>query len=817
MVSIVTATRSCSGLLGTTSSRNYNYKSSTSSIAPIRRRHRLGLSCCCAHNSLLHCLLIISISIAMFVSIAAPARCFCSALTTSSRIVTHSSTTTRSASYSYSSAAFLLRHGGSAAQPVRVLGNLASSRCYSSSSNNRDDSSTSNARRREQDRRNEGRNGSRRSPSSSSSRDRNSPVDRSPVDRSRRRRREIQPREYSSNYNSEYDYTASDNYDDNNTARRRITTTRYDDYDYGNNNNGRNRNNDGYITNNRNNNAGNNPQEKGRNRYSSDGRKKERSLRGRESGRGGRGRGRGRGNSNNNNSSSSRYNQQQRRGSYSESESLERPPTPPLTSRPTYFTCRHTYESALRQELQRSIAAHADAQAAPGFNNDYVDYSKLVSFSKPHPGLVLISTDDKDSIGIASLLSTLRPTYALQVLSNCVVVQAESIKGLAKAILASPVLSQQQDAGLLRNELIAAPRGSLAVHALVPEMGRGMPESNLPQYRRATKVAEEVAAQLQKRCKAARSVNANDTNNEHDTTKTEQEQEKWLLQIMLLEPQIVAASFSKCISSGSNSGSSSSSSSSDQSSSCSLSRPHWTWPNWNLPVGLALVEIDDDKNNNSLATVPSSAYRKLLEAFWYMGERPLPCSSLDEVPPVIDLGACPGGWTGALRRMGCNVIAVDRSPLDKGLMKDSGVDYVGGDAFRFVPPWARHGNDNHNDNHWPGRTLQEPLPNTWMVSDIIAYPDKITELLDDWCGRNWVSHAVVTIKFQSEVPWDDVERATAIVEGHGYSCRTVHFFNNKNEVTFLAVKDGYNRSNSDSTILLGKPMYSPVLPKPKKK
>mmetsp|Transcript_20621 Transcript_20621/g.43714 ORF Transcript_20621/g.43714 Transcript_20621/m.43714 type:complete len:752 (-) Transcript_20621:486-2741(-) len=561
MVSIVTATRSCSGLLGTTSSRNYNYKSSTSSIAPIRRRHRLGLSCCCAHNSLLHCLLIISISIAMFVSIAAPARCFCSALTTSSRIVTHSSTTTRSASYSYSSAAFLLRHGGSAAQPVRVLGNLASSRCYSSSSNNRDDSSTSNARRREQDRRNEGRNGSRRSPSSSSSRDRNSPVDRSPVDRSRRRRREIQPREYSSNYNSEYDYTASDNYDDNNTARRRITTTRYDDYDYGNNNNGRNRNNDGYITNNRNNNAGNNPQEKGRNRYSSDGRKKERSLRGRESGRGGRGRGRGRGNSNNNNSSSSRYNQQQRRGSYSESESLERPPTPPLTSRPTYFTCRHTYESALRQELQRSIAAHADAQAAPGFNNDYVDYSKLVSFSKPHPGLVLISTDDKDSIGIASLLSTLRPTYALQVLSNCVVVQAESIKGLAKAILASPVLSQQQDAGLLRNELIAAPRGSLAVHALVPEMGRGMPESNLPQYRRATKVAEEVAAQLQKRCKAARSVNANDTNNEHDTTKTEQEQEKWLLQIMLLEPQIVAASFSKCISSGSNSGSSSSSSS----------------------------------------------------------------------------------------------------------------------------------------------------------------------------------------------------------------------------------------------------------------
>merc|ERR1740122_905028 len=147
------------------------------------------------------------------------------------------------------------------------------------------------------------------------------------------------------------------------------------------------------------------------------------------------------------------------------------------------------------------------------------------------------------------------------------------------------------------------------------------------------------------------------------------------------------------------------------------------------------------------ARIPSSAYRKLLEAFWYLGERP----PMDSKRPVIDLGACPGGWTAALRLMGCTVLAVDRSPLDSNLMDDPGVEFVKGDAFRFVPPWARH----------ESVKLLDPLPDTWMVSDIIAYPDKICELLDAWCGQNWVSHAIVTIKFRSEIPWEDVDRATA--------------------------------------------------------
>ena len=133
--------------------------------------------------------------------------------------------------------------------------------------------------------------------------------------------------------------------------------------------------------------------------------------------------------------------------------------------------------------------------------------------------------------------------------------------------------------------------------------------------------------------------------------------------------------------------------------------PTWTWPNWHLPAGLALVDIEQEQRNASIR-IPSSAYRKLLEAFWFLGERPPPSSEF----PVVDLGACPGGWTGALRVMGCEVVAVDRSPLDPSLMRDDGVEYCQGDAFRFVPPWARN-----EDDSWPGETLEEPFPNTWMA------------------------------------------------------------------------------------------------------
>lgn len=72
-------------------------------------------------------------------------------------------------------------------------------------------------------------------------------------------------------------------------------------------------------------------------------------------------------------------------------------------------------------------------------------------------------------------------------------------------------------------------------------------------------------------------------------------------------------------------------------------------------------------------------------------------------PPRTLLGAS----SDPSHRLGCSVIAVDRSPLDAQLAHDPRVTFVGGDAFAYEPPWAGE----------EGRGVR-----TWMVSDVIAYP-----------------------------------------------------------------------------------------------
>ena len=101
------------------------------------------------------------------------------------------------------------------------------------------------------------------------------------------------------------------------------------------------------------------------------------------------------------------------------------------------------------------------------------------------------------------------------------------------------------------------------------------------------------------------------------------EDERWLLQVLLLDNDKAAVSLAQC---------------------ADMPRLGGTWPCWHLPAGLADVDID-----KIAEPMPSSAYRKLEEAFSTMQVWPLP----DEV--CVDLGASPGGWTKALRRHGARV------------------------------------------------------------------------------------------------------------------------------------------------------------------
>lgn len=75
--------------------------------------------------------------------------------------------------------------------------------------------------------------------------------------------------------------------------------------------------------------------------------------------------------------------------------------------RPTYFTCRHTYEEILIKEIQETFGK--------------------VKLSSPAPGLV-------ECLESNLVPAFFDPAYALQSLPECVVVSADSIKGVSDAI-----------------------------------------------------------------------------------------------------------------------------------------------------------------------------------------------------------------------------------------------------------------------------------------------------------------------------------------------------------------------------------------------
>lgn len=172
-----------------------------------------------------------------------------------------------------------------------------------------------------------------------------------------------------------------------------------------------------------------------------------------------------------------------------------------------------------------------------------------------------------------------------------------------------------------------------------------------------------------------------------------------------------------------------------------------SWPS-SLPAGHAVVPDDP--------AAPASSYRKLEEGFALLQVWPQPGER------AVDLGASPGGWTRVLRRYGATVTAVDRAPLADPLMADPGVEVVLGDAFRYQPS---DGLD-------------------WLVSDIVAYPERIVALLGE-LGRLAPRRGVVQMKFQGAVDWEAIDAGLAAAAGQGYAARARHVFNDKNEVTIV--------------------------------
>jgi 23S rRNA (cytidine2498-2'-O)-methyltransferase len=152
---------------------------------------------------------------------------------------------------------------------------------------------------------------------------------------------------------------------------------------------------------------------------------------------------------------------------------------------------------------------------------------------------------------------------------------------------------------------------------------------------------------------------------------------------------------------------------------------------------------------------PSRAYLKLWEALTLAGEMPKPGSR------CVDLGASPGGWSWVLAKLGAQVLAVDKAPLDASVAALPGVEWRQASAFALAPA--------------------EIGPVDWLFSDVICYPDRLLELVRQWQQAGLARKIVCTLKFQGATDHGTARQFAAIP-----GSRLLHLHHNKHELCWMS-------------------------------
>jgi len=172
-------------------------------------------------------------------------------------------------------------------------------------------------------------------------------------------------------------------------------------------------------------------------------------------------------------------------------------------------------------------------------------------------------------------------------------------------------------------------------------------------------------------------------------------------------------------------------------------------PTCSSPFANGEVEMIEDK-----AGPPSRAYLKLWEALVRLRRWPQPGER------CLDLGASPGGWTWVLAKLGAQVVAIDKAPLDPKVAAMPGVEWRGESAFGLDP--ASVG------------------PVDWLFSDIVCYPARLFTLIERWRASGLVRNFVCTLKFQGVTDHDTADAFAALP-----GAQLLHLHYNKHELTFL--------------------------------
>jgi 23S rRNA (cytidine2498-2'-O)-methyltransferase len=154
---------------------------------------------------------------------------------------------------------------------------------------------------------------------------------------------------------------------------------------------------------------------------------------------------------------------------------------------------------------------------------------------------------------------------------------------------------------------------------------------------------------------------------------------------------------------------------------------------------------------------PSRAYLKLWEAFTVLGRRPGPGEL------CLDLGSAPGGWSWALRKLGAEVISVDKAPLDSAVAALPGITHLQQSAFALDPA--------------------EVGPVDWLFSDVICYPARLRALVERWLKSGRARNFLCTIKFQGATDHATARAFAAIPDS-----RLMHLSVNKHELTWALLR-----------------------------
>ena len=432
-------------------------------------------------------------------------------------------------------------------------------------------------------------------------------------------------------------------------------------------------------------------------------------------------------------------------------------PLPPLTtssSTLTYFSCRHSYEDILMEEIQSLLSPDDDDYLS---SNAIMEEGLLYS---PCPGLVRVDSqlmDQWHSLHDANVNELMDPVYALQIFPNVKIVEGSSISQLSQAIC--DVILASEDEESMRK----LPKGTLRIHSLVPGMCKGQTKPKL--LSRSQTLGSSVLKSLQSILPAART-----NKNTHDI--------QCLVQIMLQSPTIAIVSLAFLSPSS-----------------------HKNWPNAYNPLGLVNVNIES-------RTMPSSAYRKVMEAMECMKCIP------QKNDIIYDLGACPGGWTSVFYHdvgIQNTIYAIDRSPLDPSLMKNNVIQFIQGDAFAFQPPTYNSNSIDIDTEHWmvsdviayPSRCIE--LLQTWCQPDVIVSHMIVTMKFQSHPTLHELQSALAMVRERLR----QRENKTTL-----YSVRAKHFFSNKNEVTIMihpqknesTTRDLDDKSENGNNII-GTPLY----------